>query len=121
MDGLMKVLTIDGDEDIVYLNSALTLGTYLNDNGKIEKSLRMNYIACSQLVKYSEVFTGFSCNISGDDLCVGTYKELIIIAPTTCCIYNFTREETPTSKYITEESYKRIKALCTNLVNKFKV
>ena len=120
VEGLVRMRFTDGTYNV--FNFKVDEAPCLNDNGKIAKLINLNYIACSSLIVDSDISTDYMYYKEPSRVIVKDIKdvnEFILLMPD--CVL-FCKQVTfyKDFKYMTVESYNRIKELCTNLVNKYK-
>lgn len=121
VEGLVKLPLMDGTESVFNLKSGSA--PCLNDNGKIAKLINLNYIACSSLIVDSDIPTDYMYYKESNRVIIKDItkvNEFILLKPECVLFYEHVifNED---FEFMTIESYNRIKDLCTDLVNKFKV
>lgn len=121
VEGLVKLPFIDGTENV--FNLKLNSAPCLYDNGKIAKLINLNYIACSNLIVDSDIPTDYMYYKESNRVIIKDItkvNEFILLQPE-CVLFYEQALFNGNFKFMTIESYNRIKDLCTDLVNKFKV
>lgn len=120
-EGLIKLRFTDGTDNIFNLKPGSAPCLY--DNGKIAKLINLNYIACSSLIVDSDIPTDYMYYKESNRVLIKDItkvNEFILLQPD-CVLFYEQAVFSGNFKFMTIESYKRIKDLCTDLVNKFKV
>ena len=121
VEGLVKLPWTDGTEDV--FNLKLNAAPCLHDNGKIAKLINLNYIACSNLIVDSDIPTDYTYNKESNRVIIKDITkihEFILLQPD-CVLFYEQAVFNGDFKFMTIESYNRVKDLCTDLVDKFKV
>lgn len=119
-EGLLK-RDFNATSDVFYIGKNLV--TRLHDNGKIAKLLNLNYVACLNLLKEADTNTVYQYVINGTRIIVADFSkncEFILLSSESVFFYS-KMGVAGNFKPMTLERYNRIKDLCTDLVNKFKV
>jgi len=121
VEGLVKLPWTDGTEDV--FNLKLNAAPCLHDNGKIAKLINLNYIACSNLIVDSDISTDYMYIKESNRVIIKdtTKVNKFILLQPECVLFYEQVIFNGNFKFMTIESYNRIKDLCTDLINKYKV
>lgn len=121
VEGLVKLPFTDGTENVFNLKPGSA--PCLHNNGKIAKLINLNYIACSSLIVDSDIPTDYIYYKESNRVIVKDItkvNEFIVLRPE-CVLFYEQVIFNGDFKFMTIESYNRIKDLCIDLVDKFKV
>lgn len=117
----LKKIKFKNTSDVFYFEADSV--TRLHDNGKIGKLLNLNYVACLNLLEKADTDTVYQYVIDGARIIIADFSkncEFILLTAESVLFYSKTGVA-GNFKPMTIERYNRIKDLCTDLVDKFKV